>query len=692
MAQPLPLPEELTQDRPASTALVNTLLDRVRELDPSLAADLSAAVKNIAADREFGLVFNRHMPETVELPGRPVRRGDKVRIVGDKTETNWKVIRTHRRDKPQTAEIIRLAGGDAVRQVPLTDLVVVADFRDDIYPGLKPTGKIERGGDKPSHIVINGENYHALDALTFAYTGKVDCIYIDPPYNTGGDLTYNDKRVSKEDGDKHAKWLSFMERRLKLAKQLLKPTGVIIAAIDDNEQAHLKLLMDQVFDERNFIANVVWQGSRKNDSRYVSSGTDYMLIYAKSESALVAAGARWREPRPGGDTVMVAGSACWNEHGPDEVAATRALRKWFSSLPKDHPAKRDGNYNYNQVDRAGRVFYAGDLRKPQPTSTSRYDLLHPVTGLPVKMPENGWRYSQTTMQKYIDDGKILFGPDHTTTASFKRYLDEQLEQVAVSVFEKDRRGASKALEKVLGDKRFDFPKDVEVLKRWIGLATTGNSEAVILDFFAGSGSTGQAVMEMNAADGGRRQCILITNNELNENTEKDLLKKGLRKGESAWEAEGIHQRVTRPRLDTVATGIRPDGSKYSDGLEENVEFFTLTYENPDAVKLNMAFSSIAPLLWLRAGGQGSRIDTPTEDFAVADHYAVLFNSDRVKPFLTTVRKVEDLRCVFIVTDDDNLFQRVSAQIPAGADGGRVDVVRLYENYLTNFKNNAGLGL
>ena len=155
------------------------------------------------------------------------------------------------------------------------------------------------------------ENFHTLQALNFAYAGSVDCIYIDPPYNLGGDLTYADKRVAKEDLYRHSKWLSFMERRLELALPLLKGTGIIIFAIDDTEQAHLKLLMDQVFGENNFIANVVWQGGVKNDARYTVEELATMLIYARSEEILRSNGVRWREPKTGINDVLKEGARAW---------------------------------------------------------------------------------------------------------------------------------------------------------------------------------------------------------------------------------------------------------------------------------------------------------------------------------------------------------------------------------------------
>jgi adenine-specific DNA-methyltransferase len=236
---------------------------------------------------------------------------------------------------------------------------------------------------------------------------------------------------------------------------------------------------------------------------------------------------------------------------------------------------------------------------------------------------------------------------------------------------------------------FPYPKPVPLIKYLISFAPP---DGLILDYFAGSGTTGQAVMELNAADGGHRQCILVTNNELGEKAERALRKAGHKKGDPEWESEGIYQKVTRPRIKTVVTGVRDDGSKYSDGLSENVEFFDLSYEDVEAVRLDLAFEAVAPLLWLRAGGQGSCIQRPNHTFDVADHYGVLFNPDHWRVFVNALEKVEDLRCVYVVTDDDSVFQQVAMKLPNEMSGKRVDVVRLYESYLNNFEINSSCGV
>ncbi|GAB4007126.1 site-specific DNA-methyltransferase [Nocardioides ultimimeridianus] len=679
---------------------INDLLRQLETTNPALAKDLRKEYDALADRRAFGLNFERHVPEAVELPGRKVRRGDKVHILPERgtnpTKANdelWYVAAIDR--AADTAALERVAADRsssnreeraAYRDAPLEDLVVVAEFRDPIYPGLVSTGRIENGDDKPFHTVINAENYHALQTLLFTHRGQVDCIYIDPPYNTGNDgWIYNDHYVAGDDLYKHSKWLAFMERRLLLAKELLKPTGVIIVAIGDEEHHRLRMLMDQIFEPQNFISDVVWQGGRKNDSRYVSNGADYMLIYVKDETALAARGTKWREERPGSEAVIAAGQACWEQSGHDATKATVALRKWFSSLPKDHSAKKDGNYNYNRIDSQGRVFYGCSMHSPSPRPNLQYDLIHPVTGEVTGRDPNGWAYSRERMDALIADDRVWFDEDNTHLPRLKKFIVEQDSQVAMSIFEKDRRASSRHLARVFGDKRFPFPKDHEVLGRWFSLV--GARDAVVVDFFGGSGTTAEAVMRLNAEDGGTRRCILVTNNEVAAADAKKLRKEGYRPGDSEWEAKGVYEYVAKPRIETVTTGARPDGSTYSDGLEQNVEFFTLTYEAPLRVSSNREFAKVAPLLWMRAGSQGRRIDTLADGWDVADTYGVIEDLDQSERFLKAVAEAgDDLRMAFVVTDEDRLFQTICRELPE-----HVEPVRLYEAYLRNFEIESGRG-
>ncbi len=235
------------------------LIAQVRQFNPTLAKDLEAEVKVLSSRVPFGLNFERHLPETVQLPDRTVRRGDKVMFRAPRGESEkgldrriWRVTGFSGSGDDRTADLIDATPTDAEPETAtrrIDDLVVVAEFRDPIYPGLRSTGRVERGGDKPFHTVINGENYHALEALLFAYEGRVDCIYIDPPYNTRDkDWKYNNDYVDRDDAYRHSKWLAMMERRLKLAKRLLNPAdSILIVTIDENEVHRLGLLLGQLF-------------------------------------------------------------------------------------------------------------------------------------------------------------------------------------------------------------------------------------------------------------------------------------------------------------------------------------------------------------------------------------------------------------------------------------------------------------
>jgi adenine-specific DNA-methyltransferase len=397
--------------------------------------------------------------------------------------------------------------------------------------------------DTTHNIVIEGDNLEVLRLLRRGYTGAVDVIYIDPPYNTGNDFVYDDRfgasraetetvaGLRDEDGalekgaasdlaadrragaSLHSKWLSMMYPRLLLAHHLLKETGVLIVAIDDTEHARLKLLLDRVFGVENFAANVVWQGSGKNDARFTSGGLDYMLIYVKNKARLIANDARWKESKRGYGLVVEAARRAWENSQRDTRRASEEFRKWWRTRPETEK----GLTNYNEIDDEGRVFRRSDLSSPNPRKNLMYDLLHPGTGEPVVRHPNGWRYERARMSELIAEGRILFGQDHRQTASYKRYLHETAEQAIRPVFHQDRANASDMLAALLGNDVFDYPKDAGVIGTWIKALMPGG-DSVILDFFAGSGSTGHAVMDLNAADHGNRRYILV---QLDEPVNKD---------------------------------------------------------------------------------------------------------------------------------------------------------------------------
>jgi adenine-specific DNA-methyltransferase len=248
------------------------------------------------------------------------------------------------------------------------------------------------------------------------------------------------------------------------------------------------------------------------------------------------------------------------------------------------------------------------------------------------------------------------------------------------------------LKELIPGRRFPYPKSVYAVEDALRFCIGKNRMALILDFFSGSGTTAHAVMRLNRQDGGRRQCISVTNNEVAADEQKTLRRQGLRPGDTEWEQHGICDYITKPRVKAAITGKTPEGKRIkgeykftdefpmADGFEENAEFFTLTYETPVAVNHNRAFSRIAPLLWLRAGSRGKRIDKlPAAGWEVVDAYALLVDVDAATPFIRAVNKTDGSIIAFIVTDDDRRFQAISRRLPDG-----VEPVRLYESYLTNF--------
>ncbi|MFB9714286.1 site-specific DNA-methyltransferase [Arthrobacter methylotrophus] len=650
--------------------------------DPVLRENLAREIGGLK--REFGLVFERHHPEGIRLPKHAVKRGSKVVISGAKDSVFYRVHRLNK--EAGTAIIVDTEGNQS--EHPVASLTVAKEFGDVMYPGLRKLSEIRRGDpDAPVHTIINGENYHALEALQYTHAGKVDLIYIDPPYNTGNsDWKYNDRYVDAKDGYRHSKWLSFMEKRLQIAKSLLKPTGVLIMAIDDNEQSRLKMLCDQVIGEQNFIANVVWQGGTNNTARFVDVGHDYMLVYARDMQSLSDAGTRWREVKPGADEILAAAKRAWNDSGQSESEATIALRAWWKSRGKD--GLDPGLWEYKHIDNQGRVFRPGDLSAPdKPETRSHRPIVNPETGELSGVPSRGWALSDSSMDSLLAQGRIYFGS--RTVPARKVFLEETTQQVARGVFTAKRTSAAQHLTRVLGSKNFPFPKDVDVLARWINIATSSSSKAIVLDFFGGTGTTAEAVIRLNAEDSGTRQAILVTNNELSRADDAKLRKAAHTPGDDEYEALGVFHHVTKPRLETVVTGIREDGSTYSEGLDANIAFFELTYlDEPDIVR-GAAFNDLAGLFWLKAGGVGGTVEltagAKADGFAISEsgRTAVLFTPGRAQALAEKLAATEHaISHLFIVTDSEAQGDEAATHFPGG-----ITVERIYGSYLEAFQVN-----
>lgn len=369
----------------------------------------------------------------------------------------------------------------------------------------------------PHHLLVCSENTVALEYFREesnqdSLVEKVDLCYIDPPYNTGNTsasgFVYNDSM--RKDAlalgiSHHAHWLNFMKKRLEPAIPLLKDTGVIIVSIDDSEVHRLRVLMDDLFGERNFIAQVVVDGGNpKNNARFLSVTHEYMLIYAKNKSALLKSGIKWRKNREGIDSVLTEYSKKKNIFKEDYAAFSAHMKNWM----KDKPLSKRLKVFY-QVDKKGLYTYA-DLSTPG--NGPRYDVLHPVTGQPCQVPSRGWGVSEDKMANLIADDMVIFGEDHTFQPLKKLYLTKKKDQVQKAILDYPSRSSTHLLEQILGKRSsFNNPKNLQMMADLIELICP--EDGLVLDYFAGSGTTGHATVVANKADGGSRRFVLVTNNE-----------------------------------------------------------------------------------------------------------------------------------------------------------------------------------
>lgn len=701
---------------------LNDLLRQVANSDPQLAKDLRRETDALSDRRAFGLNFERHTPEVVELPGRPVRKNDKVRCLPERgkmptreDDRLYRVTKVYTDGGERWADIVAADDPDDAWSVLVEDLVVVAEFRDPIYPGLVSTSKFERGGDKPFHTVINAENYHALQALLFTHRGKVDAIYIDPPYNTGArDWKYNNDYVESDDHYRHSKWLAMMERRLLLAKELLNPDdSVLIVTIDQVEVGRLSLLLEQTFpDARMDMVTSVINPRGKYRANDFARCEEYLFFLAFGDAVVQGepdedfgegASIAWRTFRRS-DYSSRRGTAKGGtaQFFPVYISSAGVIEAIGDALPHGVPTS-------DAPDRPGctAVFPMRDdgtemnwgLTAPSARALWERGYLRVGRHTPTK-PQK-WEVSYLTSGRIADiaEGRAVVtgkNPDGSVIATYATHKVK----MPVTTWNRPSHNAetcgTELLKTLLGRKLFDFPKSLYAVEDALRLLVGDKPDAVILDFFSGSGTTAHAVMRLNRQDGGRRRSISITNNEVSADEQKRLRDAGLRPGDSDWEKWGICEHITKPRIKAAVTGRTPgsqpikgeykfnDVFPIADGFDENVEFFTLTYESAMRVSSHREFPRIAPFLWLRVGARGRRIDDISSGWDVAEAYGVIANLDLSEPFIKAVDAEADLTHAFIVTDEDRLFEAMVRRLPE-----HVEPVRLYASYLRNFEIEAG---
>ncbi len=695
------------------------LLARVN--DPALRADLRAHVRRIRAKRTFGLVFESHLPERIRLPEHPIRASVKVASRDDTDSSAFQVLRVD--DGRATIRKVRHPDGATLSSEELAELVdeerdvdalvVIADFGEPVYPGLRRLGSEDRGADKPAHVVIKGENHHVLEALQFTHAGKVDCIYIDPPYNTGArDWKYDNDYVDETDGYRHSKWLAFMERRLLLAKQLLNSdNSVLIVTIDEKEVHRLGLLLEQVFGGcRVQMVSITISPRGTSRTNEFSRIDEYAFFVFIGRAGVVG-----------------------TSDGHDAEARWQYLRR--DERTSERAAGRPNQFFAIYVnDQTGQIEHIGEPLGPAAGRDSAPARPGCTAVFPVKADgtEMVWGLTGPTLADVVAKGFVRVSPGRHP---YQRYTISYLRGAAKNVAKGrykvvgERNDGSKVVvleggktarpttvwretahdagtygtslvRALIGDRHFPFPKSLYAVEDTLRSVIASKSDAVVVDFFGGSGTTAHAVARLNRQDGGRRHSIVVTNNEVSAEEATSLRSQGLRPGDPGWEALGIFEHITRPRITAAITGETPDGEpvkgeyKFTDefpmaeGFEENVEFVELTYLDPDDIELDLAFAGIAPLLWLRAGATGPVLDECLDSsgrrkpYAWTERYGILFNADRWRVFVEKLP--ETATTAFVVTDSQATFAGIASELPS-----HLDVVRLYENYFTTFRINEG---
>lgn len=694
-------------------ANINETISEVEKLNPELARQLKKYVK----DHSYGLVFEHNLPEAVRLYTKTPAVGDTVNIMPERGKKE--------KEENSIPWVVKyIDGSDAViehdgetKAVSVRDIVTLVSYRDVIYPGLKEIDRVERGNpDDPYHMVINSENYHALEALAYCYPSKVDCIYIDPPYNSGAkDWKYNNDYVDSNDQYRHSKWLAFMERRLKLAKQLLNPKdSVLLITIDEREYARLSLLLEQTFPEATIqMVSITINPSGAIRKNLFARSDEYMFIVLFGDAHV-------NQLKGAGEEVEVR----WWYLRRLEYASRRGTVK--GGVAQFYPIYID--------DKTAKIVKIGESIPPDVDRHSVPQIEGTTAVFPVKDDgtEMNWGVTRETLQRLISDKvvqvscnkKSKYQP-YTIKYLSENYKDKIEEgRWAVRGYRPDgskivvetggklsrtttvwadktydaKTYGTTVLKNIVKDDRFSFPKSLYAVLDSLRYFTTDKEDALIVDFFAGSGTTLHATNLLNAIDGGHRRCVCVTNNEVSAGEAKRFTARGLRQGDSEWESHGIARYVTWPRVKCSIEGHDVNGNPLegdygrpskdidlgysllkSDGFKANAIFCELTYESAWPIRLDRAFDAIAPILWMQAGCRGPIIRRIGKSYLTTDYYGVLFDYNQASKFCDKVKSTPSIKTVYVVTDDQRRYSNMCKRLP------NIEVHRLYETYLKTFE-------
>ena len=694
-------------------AALNELIAKIE--NPELRAQIQEAANKLAKQKKFGLVFEEHLPECTPLYDIPVKKGATVSVKSKSVNDTYKVLKIEN----GKAWCMPKSGNTAI-EYPVEDLVVTAEFGEAIYPYLKPLDSVCNAPDSDLwHTLIEADNYHALQLLEYLYAGKVDCIYIDPPYNTGArDWKYNNDYVDNSDEYRHSKWLSMMQKRLQIAKKLLNPKdSVLIVTIDEKEYLHLGCLLEEIFPNARIqmVSSVINPSGVSRDGEFYR--TDEYLYFVKFGTAAPTAQVLSEEWLTAKST------------GKDKL-------RW-------RPIRRQGSHDSRQE--ASNQFYPifltldgkhfAGVGDTLPTNLSWQEYEAPsdkITIWPLKPDgrEGCWQISQDSFLSLCEKGytkisytkKWGYVPQYLAEGERKKVekgqfpiignaedgsiiTDGAIEEAPFIPgtqwrihSHSAREFGSTLINNILLDKRFSFPKSLYAVQDAIRFFVANKPNVLIIDFFAGSGTTLHAVNLLNEEDNGCRRCIMVTNNEISEEENKMLTDKGYHPGDEEWEKLGIARYVTWPRTVCSIEGHDINGKPLkgnyigsekpmSEGFKANAAFFKLGFLDKTKVSLGMQFKELLSTLWMKAGAIG---ECPTIDGNVPEmlilpknKMAILNNENAFAEFKNQLDEHPEIEVVYLVTDYEAGFVSMTKAL----EGKKT--YQLYRDYLDNFRINAG---
>lgn len=692
-------------------AAIHDLLAQVQ--DETLRNRIEQEINKLAKTKKFGLVFEEHLPECTPLYDVPIKKGSTVAKKTGAVNIVYDVVQITN----DVATCINKVTQES-EQLLIDELVTVAEFGKPIYPYLKTVDRICNAPDDDLwHVLIESDNYHALQLLEYLYAGKVDCIYIDPPYNTGArDWKYNNDYVDSSDTYRHSKWLSFMQKRLKIAKKLLNPQdSVLIVTIDEKEYLHLGCLLEEMFPEARIqmISSVISpRGAMRKD------------MFTRVEEYIY---------------YVFIGNASVTPFGPDMLQFTEYenvdIKVWAQMIrtSANGPRSKRPNLFYPVFfdKNTGRYVDVGD---PLPVDMDRNEVNVPdncFAVYPIRRDglEVSWALQTETFRMKIEKGYIKFGkwnPGDTNRAMahLQTGTISRIEKGEIEVLGKDDEGTvilgstakgkrpssvwnmqshdagskgKNILTAMLPYCDFAYPKSLYAVRDTLKFVVASKPNALIVDFFAGSGTTLQAVNLLNAEDDGKRRCILVTNNEVSVDEAKELTLQGYRPGDEEWEKYGIARYVAWPRTVCSIQGKDVNGNllkgdylgldkSMAEGFKANVAFFKLGFLDRNFVALGRQFKEMLPTLWMKAGAIGSCPDIATDNIPdmmilSENRFAVLINEKFYLDFIVELDKHPEIETIFIVTDSDAGYRTMIA----GHENK--STYQLYRDYLDNFRIN-----